>query len=199
MEMQTKEIKLKITVMKRIILVMALVAGFNSLSQAQSTLKAGLGYYGVNSGNIGIVAEFEYEKYYSESFSLPLRADLGYYITPDYNTLFLEVHKGFRHYFNSGFFVEQSLGIGIHSNSYTVESIYYLDDYGSSVRYRDGLNPGISPSVTLGAGYNITHQKETENLVWIRPKAFWNLGLRGLNLPYFALQVGYSRTFKTKN
>ena len=174
-----------------------MAAGITTLSFGQYSLNAGLGYFVPNNGKLGMVAEFEYEKYFSESFSLPLRADLGYYITPDYQTLFLEVHKGFRQYFKSGFFAEQSLGIGVLSNFYTIESIWYYDEFGNVTRYNDGLNPGISPSVTLGAGYNLTHQKGTKNLLWVRPKVFWNLGFRGLNTPYFALQAGFTHSFKT--
>lgn len=184
--------------MKRIILIMMITAGIGSLSRGQSTLNAGLGYLMPNNGKFGMVVEFEYEKYFSESFSLPLRADLGYYNTPDYYTLFLEVHKGFRQYFKSGFFAEQSLGIGVLSNFYTIESIWYYDEFGNVTRYNDGLNLGIMPSVTIGGGYNLMHGKGTQNLLWIRPKVFWNLGFRSLNTPYFALQVGYSHTFKTR-
>jgi len=186
-------------VMKRIIIILIAAAGFTAVSSAQSNLNAGLGYLWPHQGSFGMVAEFEYERYFSESFSLPLRTDLGYYITPDYHTLFLEVHKGFRKYFKSGFFAEQSIGIGVLSNFYTLESIWYYDDFGNTTRYNDGLNLGITPSVTLGIGYNLTHDKGTQNLLWIRPKAYWNLGFRGLNLPYFAMQIGYSHTFKTKN
>ena len=185
--------------MKRILFILIAVAGFTTASIAQSSLNAGLGYLWPHQGTFGIVSEFEYEKYFSGSFSLPLRADMGYYMTPDYHTLFLEVHKGFRKYFTSGFFVEQSVGIGVLSNFYTIESIWYYDEYGNTTRYNDGLNLGITPSVTLGLGYNLTHEKGTGNLVWIRPKAYWNLGFRDLNLPYFALQVGYSHTIKAKN
>ena len=174
-----------------------MAAGINSLSHGQYTLNAGIGYVMPNNGTFGAVAEFEYEKYFSESFSLPLRADLGYYRTPDYHTLFLEVHKGFRQYFNAGFFTEQSLGIGILSNFYTMESIWYYDEYLNVTRYNDGLNLGISPSVTIGGGYNLTHKKGTSNLLWVRPKAFWNLGFRGLHLPYFAIQAGFTHSFKT--
>ena len=185
--------------MKQIIFILITAAGISATSKAQSSMSAGFGYLWPHNGTFGAVVEFEYEKYHSESFSLPLRTDLGCFLTPDYHTLFLEIHKGFRKYFRSGFFVEQSLGIGILSNFYTVESIWYYDDFGNTTRYNDGLNLGFTPSVTLGAGYNLTRDKGPDNLVWIRPKAFWNLGFRDFNLPYFALQIGYSHTFKTKN
>ena len=73
-----------------------------------------------------------------------------------------------------------------------------MDEFQSVVRYRDGANLGFTPSVTLGAGYNLTRNQETQNLIWIRPKIYWNFGVRGLNLPYAALQIGFTHTFKNR-
>ncbi len=176
---------------------MIATAGISLSTHAQSLISAGIGYFGERAVHPGVVLEFEYETFHSESFSLPLRVDLGYFSDPEYNLMFLDIHKGFREYFKSGLFLEQSMGIGIASSFYTLESIYYIDEFGSVVRYRDGANLGFTPSVTLGVGYNITRNQETQNLIWIRPKIYWNFGVRGLNLPYTALQIGYTHTFKT--
>ena len=54
------------------------------------------------------------------------------------------------------------------------------------------------PSVTAGAGYNFSKNDDGADLIWVRPKIYWDLGFRGLNLPYWALQIGFTHTFKTK-
>lgn len=184
--------------MKRIILLLIAAVGISLHIHAQSLISAGIGYFGEKTVHPGVVLEFEYETFHSESFSLPLRIDLGYFSDPDYNLMFIDIHKGFRKYFTSGLFVEQSIGLGIASSFYTLESIYYVDDFQGVVRYRDGGNLGFTPSITLGAGYNLTRNQEAQNLIWIRPKIYWNFGVRGLNLPYAALQIGYTHTFKTR-
>lgn len=167
-------------------------------SYAQANLNLGMGYTGDMSASNGLVLEFELEKYFTTDLSLPLRADLGFFKSTDYNSLFIEIHKGFRKYFNSGFFCEQSIGMGVISNFYTLESIWYSDKYASVVRYSDGANWGFTPSVTLGGGYNITHKKGLQNIVWVRPKMYWNFGVRGINLPYSAIQFGFTHTLKSK-
>jgi hypothetical protein len=57
---------------------------------------------------------------------------------------------------------------------------------------------GFMPSVTAGLGYNFAKGQEGADILWVRPKIYWDLGFRGLHLPYAALQVGFTHTFKTK-
>ena len=126
---------------------------------SQVHLNGGVGYFGEKGTSPGAVLEFEYENYFSENFSLPLRADLGFFTTPDYNVLFVGIHKGFRKYLPSGVFFEQSIGVGMSARFYSVESIWYYDKYLNVTRYKDGANWGFSPSVSFGAGYDLTHKK----------------------------------------
>ena len=182
----------------KIYFLVTLLTGFTALCFSQTKLNIGGGYFGEAISHPGLVLEFEFEKFHSESFSLPLRADLGYFTTSDYRVLFLDFHKGFRKHFQSGLFVEQSIGAGVMSTFYDVESIFYFDKYSNSIRYYKGANLSFMPSVSLGIGYNLTKNSETQNIIWLRPKIYWNLGFRGLHLPYGALQVGFSHTFKTK-
>lgn len=184
--------------MKSNIILLALLFGFINPIVSQTKLNLGGAYYGEAISNPGLMLEFEIEKFYTESFSLPLQIDLGYFTTSDYDVLFLDLHKGFRKYFKSAFFVEQSFGLGVMSTFYDVESIFYLDKYSNSIRYNKGANISIMPSVSLGLGYNLTKNSETQNLIWLRPKIYWNLGFRGLHQPYTAVQAGFTHTFKTK-
>jgi len=184
--------------MKKIILILVAIAAITSYANGQTNLNAGLGYYGENFVNPGFVLEFEYEKMHTEDFSLPLRGDLGYHSTPDYHAFTIDVHKGFRKYFASGLVVEQSAGVGVIAKNYKGDDYWYNDEYFNSVPHGNTTVWGFMPSVTAGLGYNFSKNKEGTDLLWIRPKVYWDLGFRGLHLPYFAMQVGFTHTFKTK-
>lgn len=163
---------------------------------SQTHLNLGAAYMGDKITHPGALIEFELERFFSDDFSVPIRADLGFFSTPDYNSISIDVHTGGRQYLPSGLFFEQSVGLGLMGNVYQVESIFYMDKYDNAVRYAPGINWGFMPSVTLGVGYNLSHKKDTQNLIWIRPKVYWNFGVRGLNMPYAALQLGFTHNLK---
>jgi hypothetical protein len=175
-----------------------LLAGIGSQGRAQSLLNAGIGYFGEGITSPGVVLEIEFEKRFTENFTLPWRGDVGYHTNVDYHAFTVDIHKGFRKYWRSGLFLEQSLGAGIIAKSFKSDDYWYIDEYQHGVAHGNQLVWGFMPSVTLGAGYNISRDEQKVNLLWIRPKVYWDLGFRGLNLPYFALQVGYTHTLKTR-
>jgi hypothetical protein len=173
-----------------------LFLGIGSQMMAQSNLNLGLGYSSQGVTNPGIVVEIEMERMKSADFSLPLKANLGFTTTPDYNSIWLDVHTGFRKYASNGLFWEQYFGIGLMSNHYTVDGIFYFDEFGSGIRFNEGPNIGFMPSVTGGIGYVLQQGKAAEMQIWCRPRVYWNFGVRGLNLPYGGIQIGISHTFK---
>ena len=183
--------------MKRTILIIASIAGFHLALTAQTQINVGIGYYGENVTNPGVVLEFEYERYFAEGFSLPLRANIGFHSNPDYSAYTIDLHKGFRKYFKFGLFLEQSLGVGLIAKNYK-DNYWYSDEYAHSIAHGNKTVLGFMPSVTLGLGYDLSKEKEGSDLIWIRPKVYWDLGFRGLHLPYAALQIGYTHTFKSK-
>ena len=97
--------------MKNIRLTLAIIFGLTYQLEAQSSLNIGGGYYGENITSPGLVVEFEYEKFFTDELSLPLRVDLIFYVAPEYNNLLLDIHKWFRKFFASRLFIELSFGI----------------------------------------------------------------------------------------
>ncbi len=171
---------------------------FNPMqTNGQSLLNAEVSYASENGAFHGVSLGLEHEKFFSENFSLPLKVSASYTVKADYNSVSIELLKGFRRYFGNGFFAEQYLGLGMMANYYKVESIWYYDQFVNVVRFKDGANWGFMPSVSLGGGYNITHKKGTSNFIWVRPKVYWNFGLRGLAMPFSSVQIGITHTFKT--
>ena len=172
------------------------IAGCSIPLNAQSHLNGGIGFIAGSNSDAGLVLEIEYEKMYTDNFSLPLRLDLGIISLRDYHSLVVDLHKGFRKYFKSGFFAEQDLGIGVLSMSNKTDDAWYYDTYGNVLRYGDTPAWGLIPSVSLGGGYNLTKKKGTRNMIWIRPKIYWNLAFTGLDTPYAQVQFGFTKTFK---
>lgn len=166
-------------------------------TKGQSLLNAEVSYSAESGISHGASMGLEYEKYFSNNFSLPLKLAAGYSINPDFNSFSIELLKGFRKYFGNGFFGEQYLGIGMMANYYKVEGIWYYDRFQNVVAFKDGANWGFMPSVTLGGGYNVTHKKGTSNFIWVRPKIYWNFGLRGLAMPFSSVQIGFTHTIKS--
>ena len=182
--------------MKKQNILIAIITILSTPSFGQYKLNAGGGFYGTAS-TPGFVLEFEYEKFYKDDFSSPLRADIAFTSSTDVNAITFDIHKGFRKYFSNGFILEQSVGAGIITSSYATEYLWYYDDYANPVFHYGKPQIGFTPSVTLGVAYDMTKNSEKSNLIWVRPKVYWNLGERGLNMPFFALQVGYTYNFKT--
>ena len=183
--------------MKRYILILAILWAFLGTASSQSRFNGGIGYYGEHLSHPGVVLEFELEPFTAGGFSLPLRADVGFHSNPDYRAITIDVHKGFRKYFKSGLFLEQSIGVGVINKSYKT-NYWYVDEFSQVVAHGNKSVWGFMPSVTFGAGYDLSKEKEGSELIWIRPKLYWDLGFRDLYLPYWALQIGFTHTFKSK-
>lgn len=113
------------------------ITGCSIQMTAQSRLNGGIGFTTGSGSEAGLVFEIEYEKMFTDNFSLPLRLDVGMISHRDYNSLVFDLHKGFRRYFKSGFFAEQALGIGILSMSNKTGYAWYYDDFGNVLRYGD--------------------------------------------------------------
>ncbi|KAA3641565.1 MAG: hypothetical protein DWQ02_00330, partial [Bacteroidetes bacterium] len=115
----------------------------------------------------------------------------------DFNSFSIELQKGFKKSFPSGLFVEQYIGIGAVANFYKTDDIWYFDEHAWGYRYAPGANWGIMPSVGLVVGYDLTKNSEKQNLIFIKPDVYWNLGFRPLHLPYSSIQIGYMFNLKT--
>ena len=166
---------------------------------AQTNLNIGGGYFGQTVTHPGFVLEAELEHMFSENASIPIRLDAGYYVHPRNHTgLFLDLNAGFRRYFNSGLFLEESVGIGVLQSFLHSDAVYKVDDSGI-VSEASRVNPAqFMPSLTLGIGYNLTQGSGKQNLIWLRPKLYWQVPHKTLSTYNFAVQVGFTHTINTK-
>ena len=184
--------------MKKIILSIIISTTLISLN-AQSRINIGGGYFGQTVTHPGIVIEMEYETNVSSTMSLPLRVDLGFYNHPRNHTgLFIDANYGFRRYYKSGLFLEESIGIGVLGSAINTD-VFKVDDNGV-VSETSKLNPlQLMPSITLGIGFNLTKSNEKSmNLIWIRPKISWEYPHKDTASFSPALQIGFTHQIMKK-
>ncbi len=187
--------------MKKIYLLPALfvLISFSGAAYAQTHMNLGAGYFGQTVTYPGIVLEFEMEKMHSEKVSLPVRLDLGFYVHPrNHSGLFADVNFGFRRYFNSGFFLEESVGFGVLQSIVQSDGVYEVDNSGVVSETSGIYPPDFMPSLTLGIGYNFTHGSGTQNLIWLRPKLYWQIPHKTTSTFTPALQIGFTHTINTR-
>ena len=88
------------------------------------------------------------------------------------------------------------MGVGALQTFLHTDAVYQVDDSG---RVTEGStrNPvDFMPAVALGMGYNLSKGKEGRNLIWVRPKLFFQMPHKSFTNYHVALQVGYTRTIK---
>lgn len=184
--------------MKKILYTAIVLFAISSITFGQTHLNIGGGYYGQTLSHPGVVLQAELEKMHTENASIPLRAELGFFVHPrSHYGLFLNVNAGFRKYFNSGLFLEESIGIGILQSFLHTEGVYEVGDSGN---VSDGsvVNPiDFMPSLTLGIGYNLSQGSGKQNLIWLRPQLYWQLPHKTTSTYNFALQLGFTHTLSS--
>lgn len=185
--------------MKKIyVIIIGIFVGLIGLD-AQTHLNIGGGYFGKHGTYPGLVLEAEVEHMFSEKASLPLRIDMGLFVQPRHSTgVFLDLNAGFRRYFKSGLFLEESVGIGVLETFLQSDAVYQVDDAGNVSEDSRANPPVFMPSLTLGIGYNLTRGSGRQNLIWLRPKIYWEIPHWELSTYAFALQVGYTRTISSR-
>ena len=168
------------------------VAGITS-GQAGPRLNAGLGYFSDSAIHPGVIAVLELERHAGETHSVPTTLTVGSHRVPEYYAISAILQSGIRVDIGRRFFAEQSLGIGVHANLFTVDSIWYVSR-GSGFRYADGFgNLGWGPAASVAGGMYLG-DGDRRSMLWVRPLVYWNLGIRPLHLPYAAVQLGFHTT-----
>lgn len=185
--------------MKKIYILLIGLIILSGPSFAQKNTNLGIGYFGQNITHPGFVLEFEHEQFFSEKVSLPVRVNLGFYNHPrNHQGFFCDVNYGFRQHFNSGLFLEESIGFGILQSRLNSDGVYEVDENGSLADASRYYSPDFMPSLTLGIGYKLSNDQGSGNTIWMRPKLFWQLPHKTSALYNAAIQVGFTHTFKTK-
>lgn len=186
--------------MKNIVIITALLLACAVSSFAQTLTKVGGGYYGQMATHPGFVLEFEKEQVFSEKASIPVRIDLGYYVHKrNHNGLFVDINYGFRRYFKSGLFLEESIGFGVLFSTLNSDGVYAVDDNGTVSEVSRVNQPDLMASITLGIGYDLSRNSDSKNLVWLRPRLVWQFPHKLSSLYTPCVSLGYTHTIQSKN
>jgi len=186
--------------MKNIVLSAALFLTCTVSNFAQINTNIGGGYFGHMGTHPGFVLEIEKEHTFSEKASIPVRIDLGCYVHKrNHNGLFVDINYGFRRYYKSGFFLEESIGFGVLFSTLNGDGVYEVDDNGVVSEVSSFNQPDLMPSVTLGIGYDLSRNSDSKNLVWLRPKLAWQFPHKLSSLYTPSVQLGYTHTIKNSN
>jgi len=179
-------------------LIAGLLVFLAAQSYSQSTslpaphIKVGLGYFSEMVLYPGLVLEVEREKMQSDKISLPQRANLGFYNHPrNHMGFFFDIHQGTRRYFKSGFMLESAVGLGALVPFYN-KDVWKVDENGSVSKASKFGGVDLMPSITLGIGFRLN--KETNSLIALRPKIFWQFPYNQRALPHSAFQLIYVHT-----
>ncbi|MDX1446574.1 hypothetical protein [Lishizhenia sp.] len=183
--------------MKRIVYSLTLCVMFLAQAQAQVQQNVGVGYFGNTVTYPGLVLEYGLEKMFTAQASLPLRLDVGFYHHKRYNTgVFADVNLGFRRYYASGLFLEESIGVGWMSTFVASDEVFSINDAGELEEASRYASTDVMPSITLGIGYDLTRKSAAKHLIWLRPKIFWQFPHKTTSFYSVALQVGYTYHLK---
>ena len=175
------------------IAIVILFASIN-ITLAQNRINIGAGYFGQTITYPGVVFEVEFEKVYSEKVSLPIRLDLGFYNHQRNHTgIFLDLNFGYRKYFKNGLVLEESVGFGV-LQTILNDPTFSVDDQNNVEEVSRFNNPDVIPSVTLGIGYNLSHKKEKLNMLWVRPKLYWQYPQKKSLVFGAALLIGFTHS-----
>jgi len=153
-------------------------------------LKAGYRLEGVT--NHGAFLGVQMQKETEHPVSFPLGLQISAFSRDSYKVIALEAREGWERKFPGGFTVGQYLGIGAGAHSFSPGSIWYYDNFGNVVGYRDKWYVGAMASLGAQLKYRIT-----ENVgLQVNPVVYWDFLVRGLNLPYGAVQFGLTYQIK---
>jgi hypothetical protein len=118
--------------------------------------------------------------------------DIGFYLGPERDILYTDLHRGYRYSFKKKWFVEQAFGLGMMVSFYSDVPVYEAEN-GNAGYFPNGRGMDLMPSVSFGAGYKIGGKNGYHSHVWIRPKVYWQIPFNHPSQPNFGLQVGYTR------
>jgi len=142
----------------------------------------------------GFSLEFERLNQLSENFSLASRVGLGFFKPSSGQQSFtFELQRGFKYNLSEQFHIEQFFGLGIMYSRY--ESKYWYENDWHNLIYtgQNATSFDYIPSIATGLGYCFGKDGSLNNILWVRPKVYWQLTTNLPSQPNFLFQIGYSR------
>ncbi|MBC8155882.1 MAG: hypothetical protein H7Z72_23585 [Bacteroidetes bacterium] len=118
----------------------------------------------------------------------------GYVHKRNHTALFTNLQIGQRYRFNSGFYVEQYVGLGYFRSYLNGDGIYEVSNGGAVSRASNGGQGYRMPMVSVGVGWDLSQGPHARPLrLFVRPTVFWQAPFNGYALPHIALQTGITK------
>jgi hypothetical protein len=159
--------------------------------QAQKSWLLGAGYFGSGNQSHGGLIELEYEIFQSTRLSTVNRLDIGFYLGPDQDVVYTDLHRGYRFSITEKWYAEQSFGLGMMVSFYSDVPVYEAEN-GNAGYFPNGRGIDLLPSISFGTGYRINGKNGYISSIWVRPKIYWQIPFHLPSQPNFGLQVGYT-------
>jgi len=160
-----------------------------------------LGYFGYKFSNPGI--QFGFEKYVAttNNYNVLGGMNIFYYNQKDIQSaMAISARIGQRYTSGFGFFLETYLGVGVQQTFYVNKTFEYNSGQ-STITETKMSKTGISPSISLGLGYDFRKKTEYPIKFYLRPSFYWLYPDRNLVFQSsYAIETGliYVPNFKKK-
>jgi hypothetical protein len=190
---------------KNSILLVLLFLAFNS--KAQDVTKNGTpsnqrfsfsaGYLGYKLANPGLQLGVEKHLATTNNFNVIGGLLLNYYNESKVQSAVgLHARIGQRYTAGFGLFLETYLGIGVQQTFFTNQTYEYNAGV-STIKETKTSKPSLSPSITLGLGYDFNKKMDLPIKWYLRPSFYWIYPERNLLLQTsYALETGIVYTLK---
>jgi hypothetical protein len=156
-------------------------AGYLGYKLANSGLQLGVEKYLATTNNFNVIGSLQLN-YYNES---KVQSAIG-----------VHARIGQRYTTGFGLFLETYLGMGVQQTFFT-DKTYEYNAGASSIKETQTSKSSISPSITLGLGYDFNKQMNLPIKWYLRPSFYWVYPERNLLLQTsYALETGIVYTPK---
>lgn len=139
-----------------------------------------------------------YEKHLNDEsrFQVFVRANVGFYHHyRNNNTYMFTLETGYRRNFNSGLFLEQSLGLGYFYRKIHSDGQFAVNDNGSIVEKKSLGNSFLPFVANVGVGYHF-QTKKAQISPFLRPNFYWKMPFNETPNMQMSLMAGILYGFK---
>ena len=176
------------------VLLSSLGQGFNAYSQQEPTAShryaLTAAYLGETITHPGATVGLEKYLLRKRQYKLFVGTNLGGYVHQrNHKALFATLQFGQRITFRSGWFVDQSIGVG-YLITFLDGEVYTVNPTGSVEQMANTGRSHLMPSVSVGVGYDFTNKDIAKLQLFLRPQAFWQLPFNHYALLHIGLQAG---------
>ncbi len=173
---------------------LALFATTEAKDYSQNQFSLGFGYLGETFAHPGVVIQAEYQHSIAKRWSIPYRAELGYYFHKrNHQATTLSAITGIRFHATDKFYLGAIGGVGVMASwHHSDKGVFEVGDDGTITKVSNFAGTDLLISVGCEFAYNI--HKKRDGHIWLRPKYLFQKNVNQKTLGHTTLEIGYSFT-----